>query len=326
MPDSLTSRSSPLVELPSGTDAFQRYSNIIGRPMDNTAMTDYMSCPKKYEYGMVQHRRSKGNPSPSLVYGSGWHAAMELHYKAEVCSEEDLIDQVRMGVAEKWQLSSNVGDHRTYERCMLEYERYLKKYGLPWLEEAKTVGWPGESALVEIAVEVPIPGARHPYTGKIDRIYGIHGQLYVEDHKTTSQLRSDFFTQFELHNQMMGYAVDAWVITGKVISGVRINAHVVHKNDSIFERRTIMFSQPRLEDWQRNYDYWLDRIEQDMVKRQVGDPSAFPRNFSACAGKYGMCQYAGVCSMPPSMRQAMLEQDFIDRPWNPLEVAEEGEL
>lgn len=302
-----------------------KYSKLIGRPIDNTALALYMSCPKKYQYAMVEHRRKKGPPTPAIAYGSGWHHCMEAHFKAPVMPEQELIETVQVALAMKWEDHQQPNDHRTFHRLFLEYKKWLKKNGLPWDEDAKTVGWP-ENPMVEIATELHIPGARHPYAGKLDRIYTVRGQHFVEDHKTTSRFDKHYFRQYELDNQMMGYATMARLITGETIAGVRINLHVIHTNDSIFERRTIPFSGPRLDHWQRNYDYWLDRLETDHMWFQQGLPGAFPNNFSACAGKYGQCQYAGVCSLPEHLRQRALEEDFIINPWNPLEVVGEEEL
>lgn len=303
-----------------------RYSSVIGRSIDNTALAMYMTCPRKYLYGMVLNRRNDGAPSPALSYGSAWHKALETSYKAEPMSRDELYDRVELEVAESWQQSTNPDDYRTFQRCMVEYDKYLNKYGLPWEERERTVGWP-DRPLVEIAIEAQIPGARHPYVGKIDRVIEAEGQFIVDDHKTASMFRSDYFRQWELDNQMIGYATIAGIITGLPIAGVRIDLHVIRKSDSVFERQTIRFSQQRLDHWKQNYDYWLERIETEMDK--WNDPGksawdAFPHNFAACSTKYGMCQYAGVCSMPPRLRQATLEADFEEIPWNPLETSEEG--
>lgn len=315
-----------------------RYSELVGRVIDNTALAAFMACPRKYHYGYNLHRRKGGLPSPSLCYGSGWHAALEQNYRSPEMSRRDLEETVHLFLAEKWQGSTHPDDYRTFDRCFMEYRNYLDKYGLPWQEDAKTIGWP-DKPLVEIAVELPIPGARHPYAGKLDRPIEANGQNLIEDHKTASRMENDYFRQWELDNQMIGYAVLAELVTQKEVAGVRINLHVVRKNDSVFERRTIRFSKERLRDWCVNYDRWLEKIEHAQ-ERAIGlvtweDPphvdkqiaagaAAYPQNFAACAGKYGMCTYASVCSSPPRLRQAVLEQEFEVNPWNPLEVKDEG--
>lgn len=295
-----------------------QYSPLIGRVMDNTAMKDYKRCPKLFDYTMRQSRRGRGMLSPALAYGSGWHHVMEYFYKSPAVGYSELVDGMTDYVAERWKPSSDPSDYRTFNRCMVEAEKYLKKWGMPWEDDLQTVGWP-DTPLVEITIELPIPGARHPYAGKLDRIGTKSGQLLAEDHKTASQFRSDYFRQWETDDQMVGYDTLAGIITGQAIGGVRINLHVIRKSDSEFERRTIPFSPKRKEHWRRNYDYWLSKIEAETLAEQAGEP-AWEQNYSACAGKYGMCSYHEVCTADPDRRQYILEQDFDVQNWNPLEA------
>lgn len=320
--------------LPILDPATLRHSALIGRPIDNTALSAYMRCPWLYYGSMVLNRRREGPPPPSLGFGSAWHVAMEVHYKSPVVSLDDLYGAVEVEVASRWTEHSKPDDHRTLQRCLLEYRKFLKQYGPAWEQPEKTVGWP-ESPLVEHATELAIPGVRHPYAGKIDRIFEENGLYFIEDHKTASRDEAGYFRAFALDNQMMGYAALAWLLTGQPIAGVRISRLVVRKNDSLHDRGTISFSPPRLKDWMRNLDKWLARIEfgagmvrdaealDDEVGQAEAIDAAFPRNFSACSGKYGPCTYVDICSLPPSLRQGALESDFNVAPWNPLEAAEE---
>lgn len=309
-----------------------RYSALIGRPIDNTALSAFMRCPSEFEKSMIQHRRNAdGPPKPALGYGSTWHKGLETHYKASECSEQDLFEQVSLAMMEHWEDHQIEDDHRTLARLLVEYKKYLRQRGLPWKEDVKTVGWP-ESPFVELVGEIAIPGCRHPYAFKIDRVYKAQNQYFIEDHKTTSRFDKNYFRQFELDNQMMGYAYVAQLLTGQPIAGVRINVHVIHKNDSAFESRVISFSQPRLDDWARNLDVNLSRIE-DAAERMLSTQfdrteerlqndrdNAYEMRLSSCHGrKFSSCSYISVCSMPPHLRQRSLEEDFAVKMWNPLE-------
>jgi hypothetical protein len=288
-----------------------------------------MRCPSEAFKAFWLHRRNQAAPPPGIAYGSAWHGAMEAHYKAAECSEADLIDQARLGIADKWEDHGLADDHRTFERCFMEYKKYLKVRGLPWREEMQTVGWP-ENPFVEMSSEIAIPGARHPYTVKIDRLGRVQSQFYVEDHKTTSRLDKYFFKQFQLDNQMMGYATGAQLLSGRTIAGVYINCHHILKDKSDFPRSPVSFSTVRLQAWCYNYDRWLARLEHDLeewkyVQDHLGmDPYeaadfAFPLNKWACHGrKYGRCSYVEVCSLPAHLRGRAIEEDYTVLEWNPL--------
>lgn len=293
-----------------------------------------MRCPSEFEKGMRQHRRSSGLKL-SLHYGATWHTTMETHYKSPECGEKELIEKCEFEAIEKWGAATFADDIRTLPRLLMDYKKYLRINGLPWREERKTVGWPASPA-VELNGEVAVPGARHPYAYKIDRMVTTQKQYLIEDHKSTTRFEKNFFSQFELDNQMMGYAVSGQLITGVPVAGVRINAYVIHKNETNFESRTIPYSQVRLADWVRNYDQWLGTIEARILyyrrlitdgwEMQAAADAAFPMNLWSCHGrKYGSCPYIGVCSMPPELRKRVLETDFEQVPWNPLE-AEDAEV
>lgn len=308
-----------------------QYSSLISRPIDNTALSAFTRCPSEYFKGMVLHRRKGGVKPPALAYGTAWHAGKEAYYKAYECDESLLLDQCIAAIEHAWEDHGIADDIRQLSRCILEFKKWQRLSGLPWQRKEKTVGWPGQPA-VELNGEVAVPGARHPYAYKIDRIYEDQKQYFVEDHKTTTRFDKNFFRQFELDNQMMGYAYSAQLLTGKPIAGVKISVHVIHKNDSVFDERVISYSQVRLEEWARNYDRWLARIEDHYLEHtrlqllsgldpQQIDDAAFPLNFSACYGrKYSSCQYVGICSYPQHLRQRVLEADFEIVPWNPLDA------
>lgn len=288
---------------------------VIDRPLDNTALTLFMKCPRKYDFAMRQHRRNMGRPTPAIAYGTAWHKMLELHYKFG--GDADLVS---LGLQKAWEDHGKADDHRTMERAWLEYQRYVERYGPPDQEDAKTVGFP-ENPLVEISANVTWEGAAHAYAGKIDRIVELQGQYYVEDHKTTSRMGDYYFKQFELSNQMMGYVWIARKLFPSIkVAGVRINAHCVLKRDSKFARNIISFSDDRLEEWAQNYSHWVEQLQHAYSRDR------FPGNYSECDGKYRFCEYGDVCSMPPHLRERVLEADYEINPWNPLEAEEDEDL
>lgn len=300
----------------------------IERPLDNTALSQYMTCPREYYYGMVLHRRGEGL-SPSLAYGKAWHVALETHYKSG--GDRELT---RFMVQASWQEHGVEGDYRTLERCLLDYDRYREKWGAdPAREVGRTLGYP-EHPMVEISTDAAGEGLIHSYVGKIDRIIEDQGLLFVEDHKTTSRLDSNYYRSFDLSNQMMGYTYLAQkLLPGEKVVGVRINlAHVI-KTGTKFERQLFTFTREQIAEWVDNTNQWMLRLSADSQRwasnydfeHGDGMPQASQQwplghfGTNGCDRKYGMCAYHRVCSIAPAFRRRILEEIPV-HPWNPLEI------
>ncbi len=285
-----------------------QHIEAIDRAIDNTALTSFLRCKRLYDMSMRQHRREEGPPAPAIAYGSIWHTAMEWHYKTD--GDESRVD-TEMILA--WRPHEAPDDYRTLERARLEYRNYVKHYGKPSSEAAQTVGWPTQP-MVELSTEIGSAGLLHPYAGKLDRLIHWSKLYYIEDHKTTSRWTKNFFDQFRISNQMMGYVYLAGLILGKPIAGVRINVHVIRKRDSQFERQIVTYSKERMQEWLDNHNDHLRELEFSYKN------NFWPGNYTdgGCSGKYGMCRYMKVCKMPPRLRQNTLEHEYAVRPWNPL--------
>lgn len=312
---------------------------MLDRPVDNTAQSAYMNCPREFLFSMVLHRRAR-EVKPALSFGSIWHKILECHYKsgADVVHVEDSVREWHSKTPQ-----SPVGtDYRTLERALSDYKGpYLKKW--PLAKDIKsTIGFPS-SPMVEISTSIQGNGLAAPYAGKIDRFVE-EDLCFIEDHKTTSRKDKYYFEQFQLSNQMMGYTfIGGLLVPDRRIVGVRINLYHVLTNESGFDRQLITFSQSQLEGWRDNYnkwvariklDYWAWRIAQgedygdlglsgelaDFIRAAGIEP--FPAHFgdNGCSRKFGRCTYFNVCSLPPRVQMKALEQDFDVVPWNPLEV------
>jgi hypothetical protein len=289
----------------------------IQRPLDNTALQAYMACPREYYFSMVEHRRGEGL-SAALAFGKAWHTALELHYKGLPAEHVEAL------VRASWEQPSGEGDYRTVERVLLDFRRYREKWGHEPSREAggPTLLFDGEP-MVELSVNAAGEGLIHPYAGKIDRIIRIGGLIYVEDHKTTSRLDKNYYSGFELSQQMMGYVYLAQqLIPGERIAGVRINVLHVLKEKSNFERQLFTYTREQIAEWIENTNEWMRRVDADSLSWQNLPEGKFPLAHlgdNGCSRKYGLCQYHRVCSVAPTFRRRVLEE-FPVHPWNPLEI------
>lgn len=281
---------------------------VIQRPIDNTALTAYMTCPREYMFGMIQHRRPSGR-SPALVFGSAWHTILEHHYKGKSPAEA-----VKAGL-DAWEDHGAIDDYRTIQRLVLVFEQYIKRWGTG--QDLKdTLGFP-DNPLVESAVQIDDEELAHPYAGKIDRIVLVNGLGYIEDHKTTSRLDRHYFSQFDNSNQMKGYVYMARKLVPSLkIVGARINLAHVTKTKTEFHRHLVTYTPDAMLEWLDNYNNWARRLARDT------EANDFPGHFgdNGCKRVYGLCSYHRVCRVSPRLQQKVLESEFDVVPWNPLEA------
>lgn len=279
----------------------------IPRAVDNTAMSAYMHCPRDFKYTILDGWRAKERKQ-ALAFGSIWHLLLEAHYK----SGGDM-NAVNMAFIDHENIVPNLGDYRNANRALTDYKAYRKKWNIE-KDVRETVGFPN-NPMVELSTAVMSDTINHEYAGKIDRVIEQEGLGYIEDHKTTSRLDSNYFSQFENSNQMMGYVwLGNKIVPDLKIVGVRINVSHVLTNKTEFHRHIVTYSPTRLAEWEQNAGLWMRRIEQSI---QTG---IFPAHFgdNGCKTVYGKCQFFDVCKSSPSIRQAALEQHFVIDPWDPL--------
>ena len=173
----------------------------------------------------------------------------------------------------KWPPDHPIDDHRNLNKA----EELLRLYAAEY---------PGENFEV-LQVEVPIhprPGASAPsvstmllrqrrwdwisredcgscgaelevieYGGIMDLTTSFGPVLYTMDHKTTSELGTLFFRQFETSNQMTGYCWGLNKLSSKRVAGANINALCTTRGGRIsFARATTNRSEADFETWRRS--------------------------------------------------------------------------
>jgi len=160
---------------------------------------------------------------------------------------------------------------------------------------------------------------RQPYIlcGHLDKIVRFQDALFVMDHKTTTHDPTGwFYDRYNPDNQMSMYVVAGQITIHSPIRGVIIDAIKVDEGGAPEFGRGFTYRNPdQLEEWFGDLNDLIERAE------RYAEANYWPMNDTAC-GMYGGCQFRSVCSKSPSVRQAYLEADFVQRPederWNPL--------
>ncbi len=293
---------------------------------DSTSLGWLKECPRKYQYHMVEGRRSRGE-AIHLEYGILYHGALEQYDRLKAIGmdhEEALRAVVRDVLSLTWRdgkpwrgaidlPSEDKASLKNRENLIRTIVWYLDKFKD---DPAKTVLRDGKP-LVELHFQFEIDDGiafNIPYSlcGYLDRIVEFQGQQFVMDRKTTTQtLGSYYFDQFDPDNQMSLYTVASQVAFHTPVKGVIVDAAQIAVGFSRFVRSFVFKTSDQIEEWLKDLKFWLRQA------KRYAEANYWPQNDKSCH-KYGGCPFREICSKSPSVRDKFLESAFERHPWNPL--------
>lgn len=146
-----------------------------------------------------------------------------------------------------------------------------------------------------IDVGLPIPIA-----GRIDGhcLHRDSKELWGYEFKTTSRLTPYFFDAFELHPQLLTYALVLETMTGDTYKGIMVEGMLKHKDKVDNQVRPIFIQKHHLvaiRDWLR----WNGEILLACEEKEQ-----FPQNFAGCSAypHYAIpswrCEFSDLCRIP----------------------------
>jgi len=180
-------------------------------------------------------------------------------------------------------------------------------------EDVKTHHLSDGRAAVEYSFTLTIDDGNF-LCGHLDRVCTYGDDFYIMDQKTTgTTITPRFFEGFNPDTQMSLYTFAGRAIFDIDVKGIIIDAAQIAVGFTRFERGFTFRTDSQLDEW---YGDTLEVIAATQEATRVG---VFPMNPSAC-GNYGGCEFRGVCSKSPEVREAFLNADFKKRDqWNPLQ-------
>jgi len=311
--------------------------------IDNSTLERFMACPQSAENYILKRRDAP--PSSALVFGGAIHDAMEVYYKNPF--DPTIHQQAREAFIESYNERPPARpDWRTADHGLLVLDRYFKHYEQD--ELAHNILVHNDEPLVErsftielgtIEVNADIPGytrgdllgsdCENPdaparirtlhvfYTGKVDLANVKSGQLWVTDHKTTTVLGDNFWAQFEMSSQTIGYCWAFKQITGQIPVGAQINCWALRKPTPTgkpvrFERQSFFYRPDKIDEWEHDTMCLVADFTSHAVR------GYFPHARLWCLNKYGKCKYFEVCAAPKSSRANVLAtSQFSNVTWDP---------
>jgi hypothetical protein len=293
---------------------------------DNTSLSRYKECPKKYYFSIVQGYRQKSEP-PTLKFGGDFHLCVEEYDHGIVSGlshDQALVASVRLALelttsyADDGSPSFWLGDgkYRTRATLLRAVIWYCETYQSDPLQ---TLVLPDGRPAIELSFRLELPNSSFLYCGHIDKIatYGSHG-VFIQERKTTaSSIGSYYFDQYNPNSQLSGYVLAGTALSSTPVIGAVIDA-IQLAVDFARPARSIQF-RPKdlLDEWLADTLTWIERIEESF------SANSWPMNTESCH-KYGGCQFRSVCSKSPSIRPMLLEADFTIVPWDPLKIRGKG--
>jgi hypothetical protein len=309
--------------------------------IDNSGLEKFDVCQRSAEYYLCR-RRESNKEKPALQFGKIIHKILEARYSradVDVLSQFDKLVAVATAEFSKW--TPPDGDYRNFAMAVDVISEYAAIYPFETFDLATFNGQPAVElpfacplgtidVEAEVAILNPDGSSRIVYLsklhivvkGKIDLLIRREGRLYVMDHKTTSMMGPTYFNDFQISGQVYTYAWAAKELTGEEPHGFMVNALGVRAPTKSgkkleFKRHTVTLYKELIEEWKKDVMYKVaDFVE--MARRGY-----FPKQTKWCAGKYGMCEYHGVCTLSSDMRDVALStNEFKDVTWDPLKQEE----
>lgn len=306
--------------------------------IDNSTIELLSTCPRALQYSKLQSRILNA-PAPALSFGSALHLAMDVRYGkygASKPSSELFSEQVAV-------MTKHFTDNPTEEdepRNLNWAIEVLKKYNEIYHTEPFNLLQDHEGkVLCELPFTIKLCDIPTPdgvagtlsgtipinYIGRIDLPVLWDGNVWILDHKTTSMLGDRFFDEKQMSAQQIGYCWAFKQLTGQDVKGFCINAI----------RTSQMPAKPKMgiEAWWREtlqrqrYPVTVEAMNEwktntiALIKEFFFhyEQQFFPQKTVWCSGKYGKCQYFGVCSYPLANREQILaSEEFKGNNWSPL--------
>lgn len=286
---------------------------------DNTTLSMFKTCPRKYELAQLEGWISK-HPALPLDFGIALHDGMEKLQRLLIEGrnrDEALVEAMRKAWTSAWNSSIKTSpeNNRTIKTLLRTICWHADQYVSDGME---TVRLDNGKAAVELSFRLELPlenpdGGAYLYCGHIDRLAVYQGAIFVVDYKHTARaVDTQYFAKYTPDGQMSGYTLAAKTVVPGKVQGCLVDAAQVGVTFSRFARGFANRSEGQLDEFLRDTIEWIKYAEH-CARQQY-----WPMNTESC-DKYGGCIFRQICSKDPAVRRTFLQAEFNQRVWNPLQ-------
>lgn len=309
---------------------------------DNTRISCHRTCNCMYYWRHVRHLTGSGK-APPLVFGSCWHAAMDVVWKAikEMPELEDneINELAYEGFKEEWS-KFDLGpaddlSEETLERFKGRTPNIAFFMLMNYIEKRRSFIESVELLAVEKPFAVPLfpDDPNILYVGRRDKDIRWAGRVWAVEHKSTSWgtdkagINANYIETFSPNSQIDGYIHSLNMEYGKEAKGVLVDIALIRPNcHEHFMLLPIERSMNSLDAWlwKTRREVELMSINEEALKRvEPSSPfmSAYPQNDNSCIQFMKPCMYMDLCkTIPnPESQQGTVPLGFVERKWEPFD-------
>lgn len=305
--------------------------------LDNTMISSYRTCPRKFYYRHIRSWRGIGT-APALAFGSAWHEAMDVVWK--LSQKDQGIEQIHAYAMAKWSQKweeegfstmLNMAEQdqlspRTPGNASEMVWNYIEKR-TPFLKTIDLVFC--EKPFMVTFTDPGLP----KYIGRIDKGFRDEsGNFKLGEHKTTSLyavkggIQPRYIESFSPNSQIDGYFFASQRELNLNATACFADLALVHKqHHNIFKMVPLTRNQPAINNWETETTSWIDMMLADysaLLRLEEDEPMhCFPRNTDSCFDFFTQCTYIDLCrykDKPQAIHD--LPPGLVVEKWEPFKV------
>ncbi len=304
------------------------------RYYDNSMLSSYKECPRKFLLRHVLGWRSTGVSMP-LAFGLSWHSGQDALWQfagkvddpteltnlaiakfLETWEEQGLNPEPDIAQADMWGARTPGNAHEMYHHYIADRWKMLRTANLLACEQP---------------FAVPLPQTKDVwYVGRLDKVVEYNGETIVLEHKTTtaysvsSGFQSSYIESWYSDSQVKGYQFGGSLFF-PAMTQVWVDAALVHKKiHNQFRFIPVQHQVPLLKEWINDTREWVKRVEIDLATlNNEGklNQGCFPKNEGSCFGKFGSCTFLNICrTTPDPTKLAEPPEGWVVEFWKPFEL------
>lgn len=302
------------------------------RYYDNTMLSAYKDCPRKYLIRHILGWRGTG-VSHALAFGLSWHSAMDTLWQHSrglpTGARKDVIHLSMDSFLKTWQAEGLPSEPTIEQMDVLGARTPGVAQAMldGYLQERWKIIQEAELLACEQPIAVPLPGVTDVwYIGRLDKVISLNGDILTLEHKTTTEYKKDggfktaYVEGWYSDSQIKGYQFGGGLFFPGH-SQVWVDAALVHKTvHNAFRLIPVAHQTPLLLEWAADTREWVERIETDTLR--IGTKHiAFPKNENSCMGKFGPCPFLNICrTTPDPMQLDGPPEGFVEDFWKPFDI------